>query len=289
MYWIIALLVATLIYTAMGIVARELDAWWLTIIQQVFARILVWFFCMLPLLVKNISFKKYLSLPLKDYGCLLFKSTCWWLLWAWLFSWAVIETSFVSVSIILLLPLVALFGIIFNKDTLTPRNAAVLFMSLLGAFIVVTKWWWIWWFTLWFGEFLAFISAIGLALSYISRKRFSPSLNDFEITFWTMTLWLFIMWLLYLIEGWAIDRSNLWWRVWIFIFIGWVINIIWGVLKNYWASKVWDIASNILLNTEILWAVVFGYFIYSEVITWYEIVWWLLIFASSLLITYKKK
>lgn len=287
--WYISLLLWTFWYSALWIAVRWMVDAWMTPVQTVFAR--TWLAVIMMIILMTIFypgwFMRMIRAPRRDIGMLLFKGIFWFWISATLFSYAVVHTTYFNATVMYAIPFVSLLWILFNKDKFTRKSFAILGMSVIGMILILVKN--IETFTLWLWELLAWIAALFLSLSFISRKRFTDYMTSHEVTIWVAFFGMIIVYIVSLIQwttsfGAPLFGMTLSELPWFYMILWGILIAFSGIFNNYGMKHVSDTQANILLNTEVFWGLVISLFMYSEIITISEWVWAGLIVLSSILL-----
>ncbi len=278
--WIGVLLICTLFFSLLGVVARYFDAHNFEWFQQVYIRIALASMLMCAIFWKHISFSKYLHLDTKEKVLLVSRGILSYV-WVWLFTYWLLHTTLLNASAIGLFPFTSLFAVIIIGEKLWFKKAVWLGISLFGVYLV---WWHYWDFSIWEWETYALIWEALFWLAHILRKFHSNTLSNREIAFGMLTIWSVALFFTSLmVWEWLPNlESLLELQLFVLFFITALFNIFVVIFLNYWFSKLSWIVADRVLTIEIIFTFIFWYMFYSEFPNRVEFLWMLIILWSML-------
>ena len=130
------------------------------------------------------------------------------------------------------------------------------------------------------GEFLVLIGGFFFAYRNFSRIWHTKLLNDAEITQLMLVLGFIIVLATSIIAGEKLSFYNFSWNVVLVLIVGGFIMIANIFLSNYGFSRVSPVFGNNILNLEAVFAFLFGYLYFGEVINLQELFGGILIMIS---------
>lgn len=269
-YWILSLIVLTIVFASMGIFARYLKDDF-TIFQQTYLRIGLAALFSLLFFWRAIDFKKIITLPKKEWWLLLLRSFSCYAFAVPFFTIWVIYAKYSNVSFISAFPWLAILGWFVVKEKFYWSEFFFVILAFLGSIIVGMKD-----FgdlsSIGYGELMAFIGSIGFALSYIARKRQSDALNNKEISFLMLALGSSMVFIISLVI-WEWLPSLAWFGKDIVLqslILTAGLNVANVFLTNYGFKNSPAILADIILSLEGIIALWIGYFLYAEIATFRE-------------------
>lgn len=260
---ILALVGLAFVFATMGVYARYLDTG-LPLFEQTYLRILGASFLGIVLFWRGITLDKILSISIKDWWIILFRSAT---LAAGVvfFTLAILTTKFSNASFIAVIPLLPLLGYFFLNEKITPRKLFLISLAFLGVLLIalhdfgdLSSWG--------KGETYALLSAIGFDLSYVGRKWQSEYLNDREST----VVIFFFEGLFILIAGFIAQEPFAPASAFSPAIIGVLIvasltNVLNLYLTNYGFKRVDVSVAGNILTLETAFALMFGIVLYHEI------------------------
>lgn len=260
---ITALIFLALVFASMGIFARYLNAQF-SILQQTYLRIMAAFFLGYIIFYKDIHLKKIRKISLKEWGILLFRSICLYVIGVPLISEAFISSKYSNASFLSSLPMTAILGFILLKEKITLQKIMYVFIGLIGVMLIAIKDYshFLSWGN---GDLYALISSIFFALSYISRKWQSNFLNNKEIAVLMFLISSILLFALSLLgnEGIPSNSHFTYFMICIIIISG-LFNVANLFLTNYGFQKIQAVQASNILTLEVLFAVIISIFYYRE-------------------------
>ena len=281
----ISLVTLATIYGFIGYFSRTL-APGLSLWQQLYLRLVI----AVPLLwitfYRRIDIKNCLTLVKKEPFIVLTRSLCLYAASIPLYLYAAQHASLGNVALLQVLPYIFIFGVLINRDKITPARVVLMLVALSGALIVTTQSG----FNLkhlGIGELASIASGILLSLGLISRKWHKVKVNNYELSLTLMFCGMILAILFSLISGGGIPRPAVVnERFFVILFIAAYLNVAIILLANYGFKQVRDTLANNIMALEGVFGILFGYLIYSEIPTSHDIIGGSLILASAVLSTY---
>lgn len=177
------------------------------------------------------------------------------------------------------LPLTAAFSLLLGLEKFTTKKVILVLLSFLGVVILSVKD-----FgnliSIGMGEYLILISGVFFAYRNFSRKWHTKLLNDAEITQLMMVFGFIIVLIGSIIAGEKLTFFNLSWDLIFILMIGGFIMIANIFLSNYGFSRVSPVFGNNILNLEAVFAFLFGYLYFGELLNLREVLGGILIMFS---------
>ena len=264
---ILGLLLLTVIFGLFGVLIRVLDNAGFTLLQQVYLRTAISLVTAYIIFKKHIDLSKLKKLETKEWVLFTIRAVCIYLLGIVLFSAAVINTNLGNAALISTLPIIPALGFIFFREKLTLGKVLATVGAFSGAFLiaatdVLDPFAWK------TGDFYALISAVGLSVGYATRKLHSELLNNREITLVTFFFGLICVLFVSFITSESLP-ANINWTAGVIaaLFITGFLNVINLFVANYAFEKLSNVLAGNILTLETLFSILFGYFIYSEILS----------------------
>ena len=275
---IIALICLTAIFATYGVFARYFNNGF-QLFQQVYIRALSAFLIGSIIFYKDIDYSRFKKISLKEWLLIIVRAISLYILGIALVTKAFILSKYGVVSLISVLPFVAILGAILFKEKITPLKAFLIFLSFLGVFLMIVKdynhlfYWGL-------GEILALIATFFFALNYVAQKWQSNTLNHKEITQIILFIAFILSFIISLFLGEGIPIINFSFELVFAIFMVGLFNVLGLFLANYGFQYVKAIVANNILNLEVLFAIIIGFVLYKEVLSLKEIVGGFIIIIS---------
>jgi len=277
---ILALVSLTAVFATYGIFARYFSSGF-ALFQQVYLRAISAFLIGFIIFNKDLNYSKIKKISLKEWGLLLLRSVSLYLLGIAFVTKAFILSKYGVVSIISILPFVALLGVILFKEKMTFVKTFLILSSFCGAFLIVIKDY-NHLFSWGLGEILALIATFFFALNYVGQKWQSQLLNEKEITQIILIISFVLTVIVSLLSGEGIPNVNFNWTLLIAVILVGLFNVIGLYLANYGFERVKVMTANNILNLEVLFAITIGFIFYHEVLAFKEFVGGTIIILSVL-------
>ncbi|MFZ6035410.1 MAG: DMT family transporter [Patescibacteria group bacterium] len=266
---ITALILLAFVYASMGLFVRYLTVF--SIFQQLYLRLLAAVVLGFIVFGKTLDYSKLKKIPAKEWGLLILRAICYYLIGVALFTKAVLLTKISTVSFIGSLPTTAVLGFLILKEKVTFKKALYISLAFLGVLIISIKdfssifsWG--------LGEIIAFISVMVASYAIVIRKYHSKFLTNNEITQTMLILGFIFVLITSLIVGEGIPLAGWSGSTLIILGLAGFVNVALMFLTNYGFDKIkTSIASNIL-TLEMFFAVLLGFLFFREIPTIKEIV-----------------
>ncbi|PIZ65360.1 hypothetical protein COY15_03370 [Candidatus Roizmanbacteria bacterium CG_4_10_14_0_2_um_filter_39_12] len=260
---VLSLLLLSFVFASMGLFARYLSTGF-ELFQQVYLRIFAAFMLSFIVFRNDIDLGKLRKISTKEWGLIFARVLTFYVFGVTLFTQAIILTKYSNVSFIGALPMVAIMGVFLLKEKITAKKLALIITAFLGVLLIaVTDYSHI--FSWGKGEFIALISTVTFAFSYVARKWHTKLLNNKEITTLMLGLASILLLITSLLFGEGLPLTG-WSNGLIVAIIGaGIFNIINLLLSNYGFQKVEAIFASNILTLESVFAIVLGLLFYKEV------------------------
>ena len=236
---------------------------------------------------RKIEYKKFLHASSHELNLMVLRGVIGLILAAGLYALASQQEKIGIVSLMQILPLTAVFGMLIMHEKLTRQRALLLTMSLIGAIIVLTPK-----LSAGFGfgsgAIWSLISGALFALTFVLRKKQTGELNNYELTLGTLVVGAIGNYVLSLImyHRAFVDVTQ-WSPTLGLLFIGaGLLSALMGLLSSYGFEHVPAITASVILDLELVFGIIFGFLIYREVLSGYEIVGASIILAAIVIMSY---
>jgi drug/metabolite transporter (DMT)-like permease len=278
---IFALVVLAWTFATMGVFARYLGTEF-SLFEQTYLRIGLAFFVGVLVFYPKCNFKKIRSLPKKDFFVLVGRSICLYL-GVVMITAAFLQAKYSNATFAASLPLMPLLGYVLLKERIKIKTIFYILLGFLGLTLIVFKDLNI--FSLGYGEILAFGSVIFFDLSYIGRRLHSDYLNNYEITVFMFAVGSVFLFVTSLCIGETLPTSDQFSLLTIVVLTGAALfNVANLFLTNYGFQNVKVAVAGNILTLEVVFALLYGIFMYKEIPTFYEWVGSTLILLSVYLV-----
>lgn len=283
---ILALLILSIAAAATGVVSRYLISYF-TVFQQLYLRCIVAFILVYIIFHKSIDLGKLKKISPKEWMIIIFRAAANLALGATLWVKGATIAKLANVGFIDALPITAAISFIFSLEKFSFQKIVLLILSMIGVVIITVKD-----FSslssLGVGELLILTSGIFFAIRNISRRWHSKLLNDQEISLFMFFFGGLMLFVMSLAAGEPVNPS-------VFNLFPSVLIILGGFLMganifltNFGFNLVpAAIASNIV-NLEIIFTMLFGFFFYGEISTVRELIGGALIVTSVIFLSRKE-
>jgi drug/metabolite transporter (DMT)-like permease len=236
---------------------------------------------------RKIDFKKFTHLSRRELGLVMFRGIVGSVLATGLYALASQQEKIGVVSLMQILPLTAVFGMLLMHEKLTLRRALLLAISFVGAIVVMVPklssga-------SLGSGALLSLISGALFALVFVLRKKQTGELNNYELAFGTLVVGAVGNYLLSVgVYHRAFVDVTQWSPMLGVLFLGaGFLSALMSLLSSYGFEHVPAITASIILDLELVFGIVFGFLIYREVLSGYEIVGASIILAAIVIMSY---
>jgi drug/metabolite transporter (DMT)-like permease len=279
---ILAVIIAALLIASFSIFSRYLNTKFL-LFQQIYLRIGVASIGTMFLFGKHIDYSKFKKISLQEWGLIIFRGIAFFVINIAFITEAFITTRVSNVAFIMALPLSALFGFLLFHEKVTVQRVLFISLAFIGVILIsVTDFSHI--FNWGRGEVLALIGTTFFALGLVSRKWHSELLNDYEITFLTLSVGFLVMLVLSFVHGDGVPVSN--WNpvVVLVILITGLFNIMITFLLNYGYEVMAAVVANNLLMLQAVFTTILGVLFYAEFPTIQGLIGGALIIISAIAI-----
>ena len=242
--------------------------------------------CLLAIVVfyRQISLKKFLHLPWKEWVVLLFRVLVGQVIAIGVYTIAVQRTAVGLVAIMEVLPMTALLGVIIFREKLSWSRGGLLLLSFIGAAIVVINV--SHGISLNFGALLALVSLVLYALMLVTRRLHTGVLNNQEISVAMAGIAAVITYALSLIlyHRWIISSSHWSNGFTLALVAAGCLSMLSNFLGNYGFEHVSAVIAGNILVLEEVFGPLFGFLFYSQILTSRDVIGGLIILASVVLL-----
>ncbi len=269
-------------YALLSVAVRLLDGAFEPL-TQVYVRVTIGFLIAVVLFSKQLRWKKIKTIPTKDLIGLGLMGTIGYAVSVYCITLGAINTSLVNVSVIYsTLPFfVALNGFVFLRQKISKKLIFFLILSFIGVLIVATK-------SLipvlnqfGFGDFMMLLAALTGSWYPLGRKMLSNHLNNSEVSVIVMGIAALTAFCLAMVRGEVLDLSQILHpSIIIGLAIGAGFNILATFFENFAFQHIHPVIGSQILLTENLFALVFGFLLYQEMISLPQIIGAVLIMIS---------
>ena len=284
---IIGVIISALLGALMGVFSRQL-ATHFELFQQIGLRATTGALIGLLFYSSRINFSNIKKIGRKDLFLILIRS---WsvLIGIGLFTYAINNGNFANVNFIYSLPTTAILGFILLKEKVTWQKILIIVLGFFGVALISVKD---------FSnlgnfsvpEIAAFVSTFFYSFAYITRKWFSPLLNNQELTILgsfnsgitALTISLLIGNGLFAYPTTSLD-------LFIIIIAAGISFIVMGYFNNYGFEHLTAVAFNNLMATTAVFGLLISVLYYKEIPTVINFVGGILVVISAILINYADK
>jgi drug/metabolite transporter (DMT)-like permease len=277
---IAALVSLALVYASMGLFVRYLSLSF-DLFQQLYLRLFSATFLGFFIFGKSLNFSKLKKVSPGEWGLLVFRAVCYYLIGVALFTKAVLLTKISTVSFIGSLPMTAVLGFIVLREKITSKKIMYISLAFLGVVIISIKdfssvfSWGI-------GEVITFVSVVITSLAIVLRKHQTKILTNNEITQIMLGLGFLFVFVTSLVVGEGLPLTGWSGNTLLVLVVAGLVNIALMFLTNYGFDKIkTSVASNIL-TMEMFFAVILGLLFFKEIPNTKEFVGAFLILVSVL-------
>jgi drug/metabolite transporter (DMT)-like permease len=283
---LLAIFVLALIFGVTAIFARYLSTG-TALFEQWYLRYGIMFILSVIVFHRQVDFRKFLSLPRKEWAVILFRALIGSVLAVALYTLAAEKAKIGIVAFMQVVPSTALFGILLLHERVSKARAATILLAFLGASLVVVNS---------FHDLLgldvgalwSLISGVLFGLQLVTRKWHSKALNNQELTVAIIGSGFVMNYLVSLVLYHRAFVSTAHWS------LGFVIVLLiagcCGVanifLINYGFEHVSAVIAGNILSLEEVFGALFGYVIYGEVLGLREIAGGLIILGAVIATNY---
>lgn len=259
---VMAIFIMAVLGAIMGIFVRELNDR-VDIFQQVCLRLLFAFAIGNIFFYKQINYAKLKNVTAKEWGILLLRALCIYLLGIVMGTLAFINAKYSNVTVITVLPMTAILGFLFFKEKITVMKLISLLVTFAGVMLIVIKDFQNL-FPFGIGETCALISIIFGALGNLSRKWQGDTLNDQEITQVLILFGIILTFTLSIIR--QESYSAIYWdfRLLLILTLAGLANNMFLFCSNYGFKRVSALVANNILTVQVLIGLLVAIFLYGE-------------------------
>lgn len=274
----LALGILSVIYGGVGVVTRSLNLHF-PILQQIYLRLFIAIILGFLLFRKQVHPEKFFKISVKEWLLIFSRVIAMFLLASPLWIAGANITKLANVSFIDSLPLTATISILLGLEKITAKKGLLILLSFLGIVILSVKdfsnltsigW----------GELLVLMSGFFFAYRNFSRIWHTKLLNDAEITQLMLVLGFILVFIASFITGEKQILFKLTWELFFMLIIGGGIIIANIYFINYGFKRISPVFGNSILNMEVVFALLFGYIFYREVMNLQELLGGILIIVS---------
>ncbi len=278
---VIALIVLAWVFASMGVFARYLGTEF-ALFEQTYLRIGLAFFLGILIFAKDLSWKKFRTLPRKDVIVLALRAITLYI-GVVLFTEGVLHTKYANASLIAALPLLPLLGYIFLKERLGARTLLYIGVGFIGTFLIAASD--LASFRMGYGEMMAFFSLLAFDLSYVARRWHSEHLSDKESAVFMFGVGALFLFATSMAVGESIPSASDFTPILIgTLVVAALFNVANLYLTNYGFKRVAvGIAGN-LIALETVFALVYGAVLFQETLVLRELLGGALVLLSVYLI-----
>lgn len=274
----LALVILTVIYGGVGVMTRYLNLHF-PILQQIYLRLFFAILLGFMFFRNKIDPEKLFKITVKEWFLIFSRVIAIFLLGSPLWVAGANMAKLANVGFIDSLPLTATFSLVLGLEKFTTKKVIFVLLSFLGVVILSIKD-----FgnliSIGMGEYLILISGVFFAYRNFSRKWHTKLLNDAEITQIMLILGFTFVLVASLFAGERLTFINWNFNLVLVLIIGGFIMIANIFLSNYGFSRISPVFGNNILNMEVVFAFMFGYLFYGEVISVRELLGGILIMIS---------
>lgn len=273
------LIIVAASYTLLSVASRLL-AGGFPPMTQVYMRIALATFALLILFRKKIHWTNIRTMPRRDALIVLTMGTVGYSIAVYFITLGALNAKLVNVAIIFAsVPFFSyIYAFIFLKKPFDLKLTGLLILSLIGISFVATKSFVPQLAEFGIGEWFTLVATATMAWFFVGRKMLSRHLNTHEITVSVMTVAAISGVILALLRGetfsWSAFTNP---HVLLGLFIGGLMNALINPIEIYAFEHLDAVFGSQILLLENVFALILGYFLYTEVITFPEAIGGLII------------
>lgn len=278
-----AITTLALIFGITGVLARYLGQR-TGLFEQWYLRYGIMFVMSVIVFHGKVRYKKFLVLPIREWGVLLFRAIIGSVLAVVLYTLAAEKAKIGLVAFMQVLPSTSVLGIFLFHERISKARACTILLAFLGASLVVINglsdls-------TINIGALFSLVSGALFGLQFVTRRWHSKALNNQELTVAIIGLGFIMNYVISLVLYHRFFVSTASWNthyVLILLAAGCcgVANIF---LVNYGFEHVSAVIAGNILSLEEVFGSLFGFIIYHEVLTLRDIIGGLIILAAVIL------
>lgn len=273
-----ALIFLAVVYGSAGAIIRYLS-FSFALFQQIYLRTLIALILGVFFFRNNIDYRKIWQISASEWLLFITRSFASYILATALWVAAAPITKLSSMAFIDALPLTAVISFILGMEKATLRKIFWVAVSFSGVLILSVKD-----FSnlgsFGAGELLVLISGFFFAFRNISRRWHSKLLNDGEISQLMNVMGVVMLFVFSTIFGEKLVIPSLNMFLIFVLFLGGFIMFANVYITNYGFARVSAVLGNNILNMEPVFAILFGFILYSEIATVKELIGGVIIILS---------
>lgn len=283
---ILALLLLSAVYGGVGIVTRYLNVYF-PILVQIYLRLLIAVLIGFVLFRGKLRFEKLSQISAKEWFLILIRTLASFVLAAPLWVAGANTAKLANVGFIDSLPLTAAFSLALGLEKFTLKKGLYILLSFAGVVILSVRD-----FSdlssFGYGEFLVLVSGFFFAFRNFSRVWHSKLLNDQEITMIMFVFGFIMVFVASVFTGDKVTVPYIDGTLALMLLLGGFIMIANIFFSNYGFLRLSPVLGNNILNLEAVFAIIFGFLFFREMINIKEFVGGLLIILSVIKINQLK-
>lgn len=233
---------------------------------------------------RYVNFRKFLRLPIKEWGIILFRAAIGSVLAVALYTLAAEQAKIGVVALMQVLPSTALLGILLFHERVSKARAATILLAFLGASTVVVN-------SLSdladinMGAVWSLVSGILFSLQFVTRKWHSNKLNDQELTVAIIAAGFAMNYLLSLVlyHRFFVPTAQLDVQFILILLVAGCLGVANIFLINYGFKRVSAVIAGNILALELVFGMLFGFVIYHELLSLREIIGGLIILGAVIM------
>jgi drug/metabolite transporter (DMT)-like permease len=284
-----ALVVASLFSALMGVVIKTFNQEGISIFTQLYLRVLGGFVLGFLIYGRKLRFSVLCKEKFTDLLMIFVRSVLFYIFGAVLFVLAFLNTKFANVSSIQAIPLTAIVGFWLFKEKITFWKVFFVALSFVGTlFIGLQKN--EGGIVFGMGELFAILSVFAFSFAFVSRKWYKGNLNNFEIAQVMMFVGFVLLFAVSMIAGetfvgvFAFSRPMI-----AALFFGSIFQTFNLVVYNFAFKNLDNVIASNLMTLELIFGIMVGFIVYSQLPNTAEIFGALLIFVGALFINITNK
>ena len=282
---IVALVVLTLIYGLTAVMARFFSDS-VGIFEQWYIRFFIASVAMLIVFHRKIRFNAILGASKKDHVLMAVRGLIGFVVATGLYALATQHASIGSVAVMQVVPTTAFFGWLLLRERISPQTFLLILLSFVGAILVVSRSGIGLHFG--YGELSSLISGAMFSLVFVLRKKQSPRLNNYELSFVTMLYGALGNYILAICTtGHVLPVGADWSFGLAALFFGaGLLSVAMSLLSSFGFEHVKATVASVILDMELVFGVILGYVFYRELLTTQQVFGACLILAATTVIGY---
>lgn len=258
---VIALIVLALVFATMGVFVRPLGTGF-ALFEQTYLRIGLAFLMAVLIFWKDLSWGKLATLPKKDWLVLIFRAVALYLGVA-LFTESILHAKYGNAYFLNNLPLLPVFAYFLLRERLPLGTLAWIGVAFLGTILIsVTD---LAHLSIGYGEAMALLAMLAFDLSYVARRFHSEHLSDKESTVFMFAVGALFLFATSIALGEplpsAADFSPF---ILLMLGLSAIFNVVNLYLSNYGFGRVAVGVAGTIITLEVVFALLYGVFLYHE-------------------------